>query len=66
MDEMPWLKSYDPGMPATLHPYPECTILDELRDTTRERPDHTALIFRGRRISYAELDWLGDAFGAAL
>jgi long-chain acyl-CoA synthetase len=66
MDEKPWFKSYDPGMPHTLQPYPERTLLDAVRDTVDQRPNHTALIFKGRRMSYAELEGLSNAFGAAL
>jgi long-chain acyl-CoA synthetase len=66
MEEKPWFKSYDPGMPLTLRPYPERTLLDAVKDTVRQRPDHTALIFKGRRMSYAELEQLSDAFGTAL
>jgi long-chain acyl-CoA synthetase len=66
MAEKPWLKSYDPGVPHTLHPYPDRTIPDVVSDAARERPDHTALIFRGARIRAATLERLSDAFGAAL
>jgi len=66
MDEKPWYKSYDPGMPYTLRPYPEQTLLEAVRDTVQQRPNHTALIFKGRRISYAELEQLSNAFGTAL
>ena len=66
MAEKPWLKSYDPGVPHTLHPYPERTIPDVVGDAARERPDHTALIFKGARIRAATLERLSDAFGAAL
>jgi long-chain acyl-CoA synthetase len=66
MDEKPWFKSYDAGVPHTLQPYPEQTLLDVLAETVRQRPEHTALIFKGRRMSYAELDRLSSAFGAAL
>ena len=66
MDERPWFKSYDPTLPRTLRPYPEKTILDVIGETVRERPDHPALIFKGARMTYAELAQLTDAFGAAL
>ena len=52
MDERPWLKHYEPGLPHTLRPYPECTLLDVMSDTVRQRPEHTALIFKGTRMSY--------------
>ena len=66
MDERPWLKHYEPGLPHTLRPYPECTLLDVMSDTVRQRPDHTALIFKGTRMSYAQLEQLTNAFAAAL
>jgi long-chain acyl-CoA synthetase len=66
MEEKPWFKQYDPKMPRTLQPYPECTLLDVVKETVRERPDHTAWIFKGARVTYAELERLSDAFGAAL
>jgi long-chain acyl-CoA synthetase len=66
MDERPWFKSYDPVWPRTLRPYPECTLLDIVSETVRERPHHTALIFKGARMTYAELERLTDAFGAGL
>ena len=66
MEERPWFKFYDAGMPRTLHPYPACTLLDVLKETVRERPNHTAWIFKGARVTYAEMERLTDAFGAAL
>jgi len=62
----PWLKHYDVGVPFTLHPYPERTLLDAVSDTARQRPDHPALFFKGARLSYAGLEALSDAFAAAL
>jgi len=62
----PWLKSYDEGVPFSLEPYPEETLLDVLSETVRQRPQHTALIFKGKRLSYLELEKLSDAFANAL
>lgn len=62
----PWLKRYAADMPPTLKPYPECTLLDYVRETVRQKPDHTAMIFKGRRITVAELERHSDAFAAAL
>jgi hypothetical protein len=62
MDEKPWFKSYDPGLPHTLQPYPERTLLDVIGDTLSERPEHTALIFKGKRMSYAELERHSNAW----
>jgi len=66
MEDRPWFKHYDPAMPRTLHPYPACTLLDMVKETVRERPNHTAWIFKGARVTYAEMERLTDAFGAAL
>jgi long-chain acyl-CoA synthetase len=62
----PWLEHYDPGVPRSLAPYPERTLLDYLSETARSRPDHPILIFKGRAMSVAELERLSDAFAAAL
>ncbi len=62
----PWLDHYDAGVPKTLAPYPDKTLLDFVADTTRQRPDHTAVLFKGARMSYGQLGHLSDAFGAAL
>jgi hypothetical protein len=31
MDDKSWLKFYEAGLPHTLQPYPECTLLDVVR-----------------------------------
>ena len=62
----PWLTNYDAGVPSTLAPYPERTLLDYVAETARTRPDHPALIFKGHRVSYAELERQSDAFAAGL
>ena len=61
-----WLKNYEKKVPHSLKPYPERTLLDVVSDTVRQRPNHTALIFKGRRLSYLELQKLSDAFANAL
>jgi long-chain acyl-CoA synthetase len=62
----PWLQHYDEGVPHTLRPYPERTLLDVVNDSARQRPGHPALLFKGARLSYGQLERLADAFGAAL
>lgn len=64
--ERPWLQHYDDGVPATLAPYPEKTLVDVVRETAAERPAHTATIFKGARLSYGELNRLSDRLAAAL
>jgi long-chain acyl-CoA synthetase len=61
-----WFRHYDKGVPASLQPYPERTLLDCLDDALRERPDNPFLVFKGRRLSYADVDRLSSAFAAAL
>ena len=61
-----WFKSYDPGLPHSLQPYPEQTLLDIVHETVAQRPEHTALIFKGKHMTYAELEQLSNAFAAAL
>ncbi len=53
--EARWAANYDPGVPRTLQPYPERTLLDYLADVARDDPDGTALWFKGRTISWAAL-----------
>lgn len=66
MDEKPWLRHYDTGVPHTLAPYPKLTLLDCIRETVSERPDHPFLFFKGRRLGYGEVDRLSDRLAAAL
>ncbi|HYS61788.1 MAG TPA: AMP-binding protein, partial [Gemmatimonadales bacterium] len=64
--ERPWLAHYDDGVPATLAPYPQQTLVDIVKATAAERPRHTAAIFKGARLSYGELNGLSDGFAAWL
>ncbi len=66
MNDRPWLAHYDPGVPHTLVPYPDRTLLDFLDDAVRERPTYPFLLFKGRRFSWLEVDRLSSRFAAAL
>ena len=57
----PWLEHYDPGVPPSIGTYPEKTLVDVLRDRARREPDAVAVLFKGRRLSVAELDRASDA-----
>ncbi|MBN1278522.1 MAG: long-chain fatty acid--CoA ligase [Chlorobium sp.] len=48
----PWLRHYDKGVPHSLEPYPEHTLVDIVRRTASEQPDHPVLYFKGRVLSY--------------
>ena len=64
-DDGPWLAHYDAGVPATLAPYPNRTLVDYLDDSARERPQQAALLYKGATITYGELDRLSDALASA-
>ncbi len=66
MEKTPWFKHYDEGVPRTLRPYPERTLLDYIADSAREHPDHPAILFKGLRVTYGQLERLSDAFAVAL
>jgi long-chain acyl-CoA synthetase len=66
MEQTPWFSHYDKDVPRTLVPYPERTLLDYIADTAREHPDLPALLFKGLRIPYGELERVTDVFAAAL
>src|SRR5438552_13847801 len=61
----PWLARYDPGVPATLAPYPARTLVDYLADAARSQPDKPALLFKGATMTYGRLARLSDACAAA-
>ena len=64
--EKKWLKHYDSGVPHTLQPYPERTLVDVVSDAAQQRSDHTALFFQGARLSCGEVEQLSNALAAAL
>jgi long-chain acyl-CoA synthetase len=66
MEDRPWFKFYDPGVPHTLAPYPDCTLLDVVGETVRQHPEQRLLIFKGASMTYGEVARLSDALAAAL
>jgi long-chain acyl-CoA synthetase len=66
MVTQPWLEHYDEGIPSSIGSYPPTTLVDVVESAARERPDHPALLFKGRTITYAQLSRLSTAFAAAL
>lgn len=72
--ERPWIKKYDPGVPATLT-YPDVPLHRFLTESARRAPQATALITSARlpvvgrlaaELTYGELDRQSDALAAAL
>jgi len=41
MEEKPWFEQYDQGVPHSLRPYPQRTLLDIVSTTTQQRPGHS-------------------------
>jgi len=65
MDEKFWHKSYAPGVPKTLN-YEKITVSEALSRTAKNFPEHTALNYMGKRITYRALDGLVNQFARAL
>ncbi len=65
MEDRPWLKHYDEGVPHSIA-YPEITLPEMLRQTAAKFPHVTATIFEGTRMTYAGLQTQVDAFAAGL
>jgi long-chain acyl-CoA synthetase len=61
-----WLKNYDPGVPHSLEPYPQKTLVDYVDEAVKEHPDYPMLLFKGRKQSFAEVQKISDEFAAAL
>ncbi|MFX0097301.1 MAG: long-chain fatty acid--CoA ligase [Candidatus Hodarchaeota archaeon] len=58
-------KYWPEGVPASIK-YPEITLPDMLRKTAENHPTATAIIFKGNKISYQELDEHVSRFASAL
>ena len=61
----PWIRFYEQGVPAHLDipDYPLTWLLDQ---AVKNFPGHTALIYYGTKISYAQLSTLANRFAVAL
>ncbi|MEO7503339.1 MAG: AMP-binding protein, partial [Gemmatimonadaceae bacterium] len=66
MTSLIWQRNYDEGIPTTLAPYPERTIVDYLSEAAEKWPRRPALLFKGAKMSYADLDTLSNRFAAGL
>ncbi len=61
----PWLRHYDPAVPPTLT-YPDKPLTWLLDEAVRTHGKRDAIIFYGRRFTYAQLGAMADRFAAAL
>lgn len=66
MADYPWYKSYDREVPRSLEPYPQITLLDIIRETTSEMPDHTFMYFKDRYFTYKEASRLFEVMASVL
>lgn len=63
--ERPWLKSYEDGVPSTIDIQKQ-PVHNLLEVSSVKYPDRPAIIFKGREISYRDLNQLADALASAL
>ncbi len=61
----PWTKFYEAGVPPRIQ-YPDISLGSMLAKTAEAFPGHTALLFFGKKITYAALDTLVNRFANAL
>jgi long-chain acyl-CoA synthetase len=66
MDDKPWLEHYDPGVPHSLAPYPNKPFYTFLEESAEKFPDRACTYFKGRVISYREMNALSNRMAAAL
>ena len=65
MDDRPWLKNYDQGVPKHID-YPEIPLFQMLEDAARKYPETPCTIFKGAKISYREMNAITDQLAAGL
>ncbi len=66
MADYPWFKSYDPGVPHSLEPYPQHTAVDLLDNVVKLNPAHPMLIYQHKRLSWKTVNELSDKMAATL
>ena len=65
MDERPWLKSYDQGVPHHID-YPKITVFNMLEESARKYPTAPCTIFKGGIVTFKEMDELTNRLAAGL
>ncbi len=65
LSSRPWIRHYEEGIPAelTIPDQPLTWLLDR---TVSKYPDHTAFIYYGTRLSYAQFNSLANRFASGL
>jgi long-chain acyl-CoA synthetase len=62
----PWLAHYDEGVPQSIGTYPEDTLAAMFARRAGSNPNDIAISFKGRQLTYAEIDREAAAFAAGL
>lgn len=65
MSKKVWQKLYPKHIQSEIV-IPDLSLPDMLQETVKKYPNHSAIYFYGREMSYTELGQLTDKFGAAL
>ena len=65
MDDRPWFKYYDPGVPHHID-YPQVPLFRFLEDDARAYPERPCTIFKGGTLSYQQMDALTDRLAGGL
>lgn len=63
--DRPWQKCYESGVPFSLN-YPDQSLTSFLKQSAERFPDHPALIFYGKGMTFRELDALTDRLASSL
>ncbi len=65
MNDRPWFKHYDEGVPRTID-YPPVPIFHFLEEMARKHPDAPCTYFKGAVITYKEMNEITDTLAGAL
>ncbi len=65
MDDRPWFRLYDKGVPQHID-YPAISLIGMLEEATRKYPDCPCTIFKGAIITYREMDRLTNQLAAGI
>ncbi|MFQ5910189.1 MAG: AMP-binding protein, partial [Thermoplasmata archaeon] len=65
MDERPWFKFWPDDVPKTID-YPEQGLHKFLERSAKDHPNNTAILFYGKKTTYAELLGQAKSFAAGL
>ncbi len=65
MEERPWLKHYDEGVPHHID-YPSISVIQMLEQTAAKYPNSPCTIFKGAVITYQEMSAITDRMAAGL